>query len=89
MKESWKTVYNLVFEVFPSEAAESLCQSIRTQWRVYQTELIPEDRYKNRSEESALSSSQMQHSYWEYALGVCMMDSVSTTFQSYCGMVEF
>ena len=53
-----KNCLQSVFGVSPSETAEGLCDSICTQWRVYQTKLIPEDWYKNRSEESALSSLQ-------------------------------
>lgn len=78
-----------VFGVSPSETAEGLCDLIRTQWRVDQTELIPEDWYKNRSEESVPSSLRTQHSYWESALSVCMMELISTAFESYCGMDEF
>ena len=56
-----KTVNSLCI---PSETIEGWYDSIRTQWRVYQTKLISEDWYKNRSEESAPSSSRTQHSYW-------------------------
>ena len=84
-----KNCLQCVFDVSPSETVEGLCDSIRTLWRVHQTELIPVDWYKKRSEESAPSSSLTQHSYWEYALGVCMMEPVSTTFESYCSMDEF
>ena len=84
-----KNCLQYAFGVSPSETSEGLCDLIRIQWRVYQTKLIPENWYKNRSEESATLSSQKQHSYWEYALSVCTMNSVSTTFESYCGMEEF
>ena len=57
--------------------------------RVHQSKLIPEEWYKNCSEETAPSSSWTQHSYCRYALSVCMMGPVSTIFESYCGMDKF
>ena len=51
-----KNCLQSVFVVSPSETVEDLCDSIRTQWRVYQIESIPEGWYKNHSEESAASS---------------------------------
>ena len=84
-----KNCLQSVFGVSSSETVEGLCDSISTQWQVCQTKLILEDWYKNRSEESASSSLQTQHSYWECALSVCMMEPVSTIFESYFGMDKF
>ena len=38
-----KNCLQSVFGVSPSETVEGLCDSTRTQWQGYQTELIPED----------------------------------------------
>ena len=84
-----KTVYSLFFVYPPSETIEGLYGSIHTQWRVYQTKLIPEDWYKNCSEENALSYLQRQYLYWEYTFSICMVEPVLTTLESYCGMGKF
>ena len=64
--------------VSSSETVEGLCGSIHTQWQVYQTELVPEDWYKNHSEENAPSSLRTQHSCW--LKGLHQIPSVSWIF---------
>ena len=71
------------------ETFEGLCDSIHTEWRVYQTKIILEDRHRNCSKESALLALLTQHSYWKYSLSVCMMKPVLTTFETNCSMDKF
>ena len=85
-----KNCLQSVFNVTLSESVEGLCDLIRTQWRRYQTEIIPENWYKKGQEEgTSSSSSRAQHSYWEYALRVCMMEPVSFPLDGQCGMDEY
>ena len=85
-----KNCLQSVFIVTLSESVEGLCNLIRTQWRRYQTEIIPENWYKKRQEEGASSSSsRVHHLYWEYALRVCTMEPVSSPLDGQCGMDEY
>jgi len=79
-----------VFDVFSSESVEVLCDLIRNQWRRYQTEIIPENWHNQGQENEASSSSRrVQHSYWEYAHSICMMEPVSSPSDAQCRMDEY
>ena len=69
---SLKTCLLAIFKVNSSDATpEGICDFVRTQWKVYQSENISEDTYINSH--NTMPSSRFQQSYWDYALDVCNM----------------
>ena len=86
-----KNCLQSVFGVSPSETVKSLCDLIRTQWRVYQIELTLEDWWKSRKSLRGECTIIFASTTFilRNALSVYMMEPVSTTFESYCGMDEF
>ena len=61
-----KNCLQSVFGISPLETVEGFV----TQYVLNGAKLIPEDWYKNCSEESAPSSLRMEHSYDEYAFNL-------------------
>ena len=67
-----------VFGVKESDATvEGVCDLVRTQWLVYQTENIPEEFYIAPAAPTP-SSTRVQQSYWDYALDMCCMKTPSS-----------
>ena len=58
----------LVFNCDDSFSAEDVCDRVRTEWRLYQTESIPDSAYL--CEDKVTNSSRRQTSYWEKAFEV-------------------
>ena len=67
-----------VFNVSASETEESICDRIRSQWRLYQTEAeaLPEF---SKDDQSSSKTTRVQPSYWAYALGVCGIEKVDSS----------
>ena len=66
--EVLKGVLHLVFNCDDSFSAEDVCDRVRTEWRLYQTESIPDSAYL--CEDKVINSSRRQTSYWEKAFEV-------------------
>ena len=61
---------NVLPNVFPTVdnilSSEDVCDNVRSEWRLYQTEIIPEDVYLNEKEVSKIKT-RRKISYWEKA----------------------
>ena len=55
--------------------SEDICDKVRSEWRLYQTEIIPEDAYLNEKEVSPLKARQ-KVSYWEKAFVIAGITEV-------------
>ena len=77
-----------VFDVCNSETVEGVCDLVRSQWKLYQTDIIKEEWYTNVSEPKE-SSSRVQFSYWQYALQICMIEPTPSILETECKIDEF
>ena len=70
---------NVLPNVFPTVdnilSSEEVCDKVRSEWRLYQTEIIPEDAYMNEKEVSPIKTRQ-KVSYWEKAFVVAGITEV-------------
>ena len=65
---------------------EEVCDTLRKEWRLYQTESIPESAYQSVVEPKI--SSRKQNSYWEVAFHLAGVDHISKELPI-CGMEKF
>ena len=80
---------NVLTAVFPKKSdltGEEVCDTLRTEWRLYQTEGIPESAYQPVAEPKI--SSRKQNSYWEVAFHLAGVDHISKELPI-CGMEKF
>ena len=79
---------NVLTAVFPKSdlTAEEVCDILRTEWRLYQTEHFPETAYQTTAENKV--SSRKQNSYWERAFHLAGVDVVSKE-PAKCDMEKF
>ena len=66
-----------VFHTQPTLQTEDICDLVRSQWKLYQTECVPEEFYVEHVEES--DKGKIQDSYWqrveeEFGLGITASD---------------
>ena len=65
--------------VFPTVdnilSSEDVCDKIRSEWRLYQTEIIPEDAYMNEKEVSPIKT-KCKVSYWEKTFVIASITEV-------------
>ena len=66
-----------VFRTQPTLKTEEICDLVRSQWKLYQAECVPEEFYVEHVEES--NKGRMQDSYWrrveeEFGLGITALD---------------
>ena len=71
-----------VFHTQPTLQTEDICDLVRSQWKLYQTECVPEDFYVEHVEES--DNGKIQDSYWqrveeEFGLGITGSDKEGLT----------
>ena len=75
--------------IFPKKSdltGEEVCDTLRKEWRLYQTESIPESAYQ--SVVGPKISSRKQNSYWEVAFHLAGVDHISKELPI-CGMEKF
>ena len=75
-----------VFGISVDETREGLVDLVRNQWRMYQVETIPEEWYQMKDEGP---STRVQQSYWKYALGICMIEPVTSPIKGQIRMDEY
>ena len=56
-------------------SSEDVCDKVRSEWRLYQTEIIPEDAYLNEKEVSPIKT-RLKVSYWQEAFGIAGITEV-------------
>ena len=86
-----KMVLSALPNVFPAIfpaclTTEDVCDIVRTEWRLYQTEKFPDSAYQTSFENKM--SLKKQNSYWEEAFMLAGVDSV-TKESPKCDMVKF
>ena len=80
---------NVLTAVFPKKSdltGEEVCDTLRTEWRLYQTESIPESAYQPVVEPKI--SSRKQNLYWEVAFHLAGVDHISKELPT-CDMEKF
>ena len=80
---------NVLNAVFPKKSdltCEEVCDTLRTEWRLYQTGSIPETAY--RSTVKPKVSSRKQSSYWQKAFHLARLD-YATKEPPTCDMEKF
>ena len=79
---------NVLTAVFPKSGltAEEVCDILRTEWRLHQTEHFPETAYQTTTENKV--SSRKQNSYWERAFHLDGVD-VASKEPPKCDMEKF
>ena len=65
-----------MFEIKNERTIDGLCDIIKTEFRSYQTESIP-NNYFMKNDEPKQSNTQNQQSYWKYAYGVAGIEEHS------------
>ena len=79
-------VWTVVFPKKSDLTGEEVCDNLRTEWRLYQTESIPESSYQPVVEPKIFS--RKQNSYWEVAFHLAEVDHISKELPT-CDMERF